>query len=418
MRSWYASNPTPVDNGTELSVSKQEQTNPIDMLAELVRFDSSDAKSNLALIDYVAEYLAQYSIDCSIAPDPVENQANLLATIGGNGTDQGLLLLGHSDVVSATEPGWHGDPFLLNEDGSRLIGRGVCDMKGFLATVLSLAPEIKAKNYSAPVHIGITFNGESDLLGAKRLVNQLNNENIKPRAALLGKPTRMQLVTRHKGLTRIVTEVHTPGGHAALRQEKVNALWLASHLIEYLEKLDQQARHMNDPDFGIEANSTTINVGSIYGGSTSNTVAGRCTFEWEVRDVSTFAAGEVMTQFTRYCEATTRELAEIEADIRIESVQEYSASPFSEPDNSYAASLVQQVIDSDATTASANHTEATVYHQNDLPVVICGPGNINDSHRANESIEISEMARCEGFIRELIQRLESAPADSHGDIAA
>lgn len=418
MKSWYVSGSTSVDNNTELSVSKHNPTNPIDMLTELVRFDSSVAESNLALIDYVADYFARNSIDCSIAPDPVENQANLLATIGGNGTEQGLLLVGHSDVISATEPGWHGDPFQLNEDGSRLVGRGVCEMKGFLATVLSLAPEIKASNYSAPVHIGITFNGESDLLGAKRLMTQLHSENIRPRAALLGKPTQMQLVTRHKGLTRIVTEVHTPGGHAALRQHKVNALWLASHLIEYLEKLDQQARHIADPNFGIEADSTTINIGSIYGGSASNTVAGRCTFEWEIRDVSTFAASEVLRQFTRYCEATTRELSDIDADIRIESVQEYSASPFSEPDNSYAATLVQEVIDSDATTASANHTEATVYHQNDLPVVICGPGNISDSHCANESIEISELARCEGFVRELIQRFENAPGDSQGDMAA
>ncbi len=399
-------------------MSSLNPLSPVDLLAELVRYDSSTVQGNLALIDHVAVYLKRHCIDCSVTIDPVANQANLLARVGGNSANQGLLIVGHSDVVSAAETGWRSDPFQLTVDGNRLVGRGACEMKGFLATVLSLAPALNDRVDGVPVYVGITFNGESDFLGAKRLMCELNRDAIKPLAVLLGKPTNLFPVTRHKGLTRIVTQVQTAGGHAALRHESVNALWLASHLIEYLEKLEHEARRIPDPQFDIKPAWTTINVGSIYGGSESNTVPGQCTFEWEIRDVQTFVASEVLQQFTRYCEAIVRELSQTQAELRVQSVQEYCAPPFNVDDDNPLHAAALSLGNGPATTASANHTEAAVFHENKLPVVVCGPGDINNSHCANEYLETEALAQCEHFVRDLIQRLDHTPVKIADHMAA
>lgn len=400
-----------------------ESITPVEMLAELVRFDSSSAKGNQAMVEFIADYLTQCQIDCDVVHDSVEKQSNLLAQLGGDKHAQGILLVGHSDVVDATEPGWLTDPFQLKEQGKQLVARGVCDMKGFLATVLSMAPNLHARDGGVPVHLGITFNGESDFLGAKRLAYEIEKNKIKPISTILGKPSSMQVVMQHKGLTRIVTEVRTPGGHSAARHRNANAVWIASHLIDYLEKLDQQSRHMPDPEFNVDPAWTTINVASVFGGTKSNTVPGCCTFEWEIRDVTTFSASEVLTQFTRYCEATINELEAGYDDIdqqhiQIESVQEYRAEPFIEKELSRCHLLALESSetsgnDPDAVKgASANHTEASVYNEAGLDVVVCGPGSIADAHKANECIDVRELEQCQNFLHNVIAR---ADADTNAD---
>jgi|GEM_PF-644096 len=389
-----------------------------DLLAQLVEFDSSNEVGNLALIGYIADYLQSCGIECEIVSDPVLKQKNLLARLGGQGTSNGIVLVGHSDVVSAAEIGWTSDPFSLTDSGGDLVARGVCDMKGFLATVLAQAPDIAARDLSAPVHLGITFNGESDFLGAKRLARQIHDQHITPRAVILGKPSGMQISTQHKGLTRVITEVHTLGGHTATENRSPSAVWIAANLIEYLHRLEDEARRMPDPQFRCDSNWTTVNVGSVFGGSTSNTVASRCTFEWEISDVSTFSANELLKQFTRYCEATMHELATSESEPWIESAQEYSSSPIDAIDQHPAFDTIAKANECEGTIASSNHTEAAVYHQADLPVLVCGPGYVADSHKANESLPKQQLAACDRFIGNLISQLDAFKPDETDNIAA
>ena len=391
---------------------------PTDLLARLVEFDSSSDAGNRALIDFVADYLSASGIESHVISDPVLDQTNLLTKLGGQGHSNGIMLVGHSDVVSAAEIGWNSDPFSLKDNGSELIARGACDMKGFLATVLAQAPDIAARDLPLPVHLGITFNGESDYLGAKRLAQQIQDQRIAPRAVILGKPTNMQVSTQHKGLTRVVTEIHTPGGHSATENRSASAVWIAANLIEYLHRLENESQHMPDPHFRCDSNWTSINVGSVFGGSLSNTVASRCTFEWEICDVSTFSANELLKQFTRYCEATIRELAISDSDIMIESAQEYSASPIDSVDHIQDIDVILKANESERSVASPNHTEAAVYHQAGLPIVVCGPGDVSDSHIANESLSKEQLTQCDRFIGNLLDELDVLTSDNASNIAA
>lgn len=175
---------------------------------------------------------------------------------------------------------------------------------------------------------------------------------------------------------------------------------------------------MPDTQFENESNWTTINVGSVFGGSRSNTVASRCTFEWEISDVAGFSANEVLRQFTRYCEATVRELSTDDAEIKVESAQEYCADPIACTNHELDLKFVFDALENTSTAAAPNHTEATVYHQAGLPVLVCGPGDIGDSHKANEVLSKRQLSQCDRFIARLVDKLDTLSPEDTDTIAA
>src|SRR5579862_5225443 len=108
-----------------------------EMVTRLVGFDTTSRNSNLALIEFVRDYLDAHKVASELVFAEDGNKANLYATIGP--PDQGgIMLSGHTDVVPIDDQDWHSDPFAILEKGDRLYGRGSSDMKSFIAVVLTL----------------------------------------------------------------------------------------------------------------------------------------------------------------------------------------------------------------------------------------------------------------------------------------
>ena len=115
-----------------------------ELLAKLVAFDTTSAKSNLPLIDFVRATLEAHGVASTLIPSEDGTKAALFATIGPKG-DGGVGLSGHSDCVPVTGQSWTSDPFTLARRDGKLYGRGSCDMKGFIACVLASVPRFQAK---------------------------------------------------------------------------------------------------------------------------------------------------------------------------------------------------------------------------------------------------------------------------------
>ncbi|MGH7002513.1 MAG: M20/M25/M40 family metallo-hydrolase, partial [Alphaproteobacteria bacterium] len=120
------------------------------MLAKLVGFDTTSTKSNLALIEWVAAYLARFGVRAELIHNPERTKANLFATVGPR-ADGGIVLSGHTDVVPVDGQPWTSDPWTLIQRDGRVYGRGTTDMKGFVASALAKVPDWVESGLARPI---------------------------------------------------------------------------------------------------------------------------------------------------------------------------------------------------------------------------------------------------------------------------
>lgn len=378
-----------------------------EILARLVAFDTTSSKTNIPCARYVHEYLAGHGIECRLLPAENGIHTNLFATIGPKG-DGGIGLSGHMDVVPVTGQKWDTDPFQLAEKDGKLYGRGTCDMKGYLACVLAMVPEFKARRLLQPIHIVFSYDEEVGCTGVKPMIEEMGRTIPKPRLILIGEPTRMTVVDAHKGGYRFSTEVTGKDAHSSKPQLGVGAIVVASELIAELGRIEERlkARHI-DPRFDPPYNSIAVTV--IEGGTAQNIVPLHCTFHWGVRalpgfdpltimrELDTYAARELlpkMRAISEDCDIITRNLGILPA--------------FSNANDAEATSLALALMSQNETFAVPYGTEATHFQAAGCSSVICGPGDIAQAHQPNEFVALSELEKCLGYLHRLADWAEAA----------
>ena len=201
------------------------------MLARLVGFDTTSRNSNLALIEFVRDYLDGLGVASELVFDDSGGKANLFATIGP-AERPGLVLSGHTDVVPVDGQDWSSDPFVCTAREGRLYGRGTADMKGFVATVLALVPEVLERRLRAPVHLALSYDEEVGCKGVPRLLDHLASElPALPFGCVVGEPTAMRVANGHKGKAGYECVVTGLASHSALNHLGVNAIEIAAEIV-------------------------------------------------------------------------------------------------------------------------------------------------------------------------------------------
>ena len=180
------------------------------VLARLIAFDSVSESSNVPVVDFVEGYLRAHGLECRRAPNAAGDKAAILATIGPR-VDGGIVLSGHTDVVPVEGQPWSSPPFSLREASGRLYGRGACDMKGFDACVLGMAPAFRDAGLKRPVHIVLSYDEETTCLGSRDVIAWFGKDEPRPAAAIVGEPTMMEVADAHKSIATFRTLVT---GHA------------------------------------------------------------------------------------------------------------------------------------------------------------------------------------------------------------
>ena len=165
------------------------------ILETLIGFDTTSARSNLALIEWVESYLHQHGVASTRVPDASGKKANLFATVGPM-VEGGVILSGHSDVVPVEGQDWSSDPWTVREADGKLYGRGTCDMKGFIALALAHVPRFQGG--SKPVHLAISYDEEVGCKGAPAMIERMAATIPAPRLAVVGEPSSMKIITGHK----------------------------------------------------------------------------------------------------------------------------------------------------------------------------------------------------------------------------
>ena len=373
-----------------------------DILQRLVSFATVSDRSNHALIDYVQAYLEGLGVATFRAPNAAGDKAALMATIGP-AVEGGVALSGHTDVVPVEGQKWASDPFALREADGRLLGRGACDMKGFDAVMLAMVPEFLSAGLKRPIHILLSYDEETTCLGSLDLIARFGRETPRPALAIIGEPTMMAGADAHKGVATFRTRVTGFEAHSAKPQLGANAVEIAADIVSEIGRLARayEAPELCDPRF--EPPYSTLHVGEIHGGTARNILARECAFHWEFRGLPGVRTAEALAKVQAFVDAVAlpRLTRFVANGPKIETIMEVDVPPLAARAENAAASLALRLTRSNTLSAVSYATEAGHFQAAGLPTIVCGPGSIDQAHKPDEFIDISQLAACIAFMRGL-----------------
>jgi acetylornithine deacetylase len=305
-------------------------------------------------------------------------------------------------VVPVEGQPWLTDPFVLTRKDETLYGRGTADMKSFIAVCLALLPHLQQVATQKPFWLAFSYDEEVGCLGAPYMLQYIEKNIPRPAFAIIGEPTMMQVVTAHKGVVSFETTVTGLEWHSSQPHLGVNAVHIACDLVHFLSGLaaEQAASGLRDERFN--PRHTTVHVGTIHGGTARNIIPRECVFQWEIRPLPGDNHQRLLDRFYARCE---------ELKIKMQAVHP-AATITSRPMSCMAGVTLPASAESSCgmvmRSALTNHqhavsfgTEAGVFNDHGVPAIICGPGDIQQAHKPNESIALSQIRACIEFMLRL-----------------
>jgi acetylornithine deacetylase len=377
----------------------------VDLLARLVAFDTTSRNSNLALIDFIADWLTRHGVPFRLSHNEDSSKANIHARIGPD-VPGGVALSGHVDTVPVDGQAWTGDPFTLRRQGERLLARGACDMKGFVAVCLALVPELAARRLARPVHLFITYDEEISCAGVARLIESLDEAWPRPAVCVVGEPSSMQPILAHKGKLDVRVSVRGRTGHSSVPARGVNAVQAAAEAIAWVAA--EARRHAAEGPFedGFDPPYSTLHVGTVSGGTILNIIPERAQFAVEWRTIPADDPQAVFARFRAHV-AEAIEPAMHAVDPATGFSYETTAllpGMSLRPDHPLA-DTVRQLTGANRAGKVSYGTEGGFFQNAGVPTIICGPGDIAQAHQPDEFVTDEQLALCERFLRRLIDRL-------------
>ena len=380
---------------------------PRDLIARLIAFDTTSRDSNLALIDFVRDYLDGWGIASELYFDAERRKADLYATIGPHDR-RGLMLSGHTDTVPVDGQAWDSDPFKVTQRDGRLYARGSSDMKSFIAVALAQVPAFATTKLKTPLHLALSYDEEVGCTGVRDLIADISRRPVRPLGCIVGEPTSMQPVIAHKGKLTLRCEVHGHETHSALTHQGVNAVETAAEIVAHLRHMARRKRDHGPFDDGFVPPYTTIHAGTIRGGTAVNIVPRECAFDFEIRAIPADDPHALAAELRDYANANLLpEMLAVSSDAAIHFHELNDTPGLAMPPEAPLVKLAQALSGANDTGKVSYTAEAGLYRAAEIPAVLCGPGSIEQAHKPNEFIALDQIARCETFMQRLLEHLRA-----------
>jgi acetylornithine deacetylase len=372
------------------------------LLARLVAFDSTSRNSNLPLADFLCGYLDRPGIRVRRNPSPGGDKVNLIFEVGPEADPEregrpGLVLSGHMDVVPAEEKEWESDPFTLADRGDRWVGRGACDMKGFLALAANLALEASGRRLAHPLALLFTYDEEVGTLGARRLIESCPEARALPASVVIGEPTGLRVVRAHKGHLTMRITLHGRSAHSGYPHLGSNAIEPTAEVIAALARLRRALAAEGAPHAELfpEVPFVPLNVGRVQGGAAINVVPDRCTVELGLRalpGVDSRRLAERVEQAARAAAAPFVPEVEVLAD----------SPPLLVPEEAPLLRRLCSLVGQRETATVSFATDAGWLQRLGMDCVLFGPGSIDAAHRPNEHVPKADLAAARAVLERAI----------------
>jgi len=350
--------------------------------------DARAGEKNVA--DFLAATAGKSGLD--VAFEQVSpGRANLIAILRPRGkTRRRILLAPHLDTVAGAE-----DQFRPRSKGGRLHGRGSCDTKGSVAAMMSALIGL-AQSGKRPGETEIVFAGlvdeESGHTGASAMVQA----GWKADLAIIGEPTRLQVVTAHKGALWLELRTKGKAAHGSCPERGRNAVHEMAKVVDVIEtayaaKLRKTTPH---PLLG----RGTINVGFIRGGTQPNIVPASCSALIDRRTVPGETLGGVRAEIQSLLKP--RGLRAVIAETQSMEFQPMETDP--------NLPLVRQffrVARQKKPLGATYFCDGAVLKSGGIPSVVFGPGDIAQAHTADEWIDLRAVETGARLLRRFFEEL-------------
>ncbi|MER2634765.1 MAG: M20/M25/M40 family metallo-hydrolase [Rhizobiaceae bacterium] len=353
-------------------------------LERLVAIPSISAQGTLEAAKYVAGVLTESGQTVEFLPASNGRDANVIAYSSDRG---GLILSGHLDVVPVTDQSWEKAPFSLTETDGALWGRGVTDMKSFIALTLALAEQPGLP----PLIWAFSWGEEIGCLGVRDMLPRLTARN--PWGCLIGEPTELKPVIAHRGRASFRVKLHGLPVHSSRADLGRNAIHALAHLVRDMDEAHQLFASFGPFSESFEPPHSSVQVNMINGGSAPNIVAGAAQALIEVRLVPDDDIDSIRASIEKA-------MARLNVDGTWE-METYTPAFFSSAD-SLLATLVADAARA-APVSAPFATEAGLYQGAGIPTVVCGPGSIRQAHIADEFITFDALASGGAFLGRLVE---------------
>ncbi len=382
---------------TQKNIIDEAFSETLKILSELIKFQTVSGTSNVKLIEYCEKKLSKLGAASFKTYDDAKKRVNLFSTISGkkklNGG--GIILSGHTDVVPASAKEWASDPFVATQKDNKIYGRGSCDMKGFIACSLALAPYFASQNLKKPIHFSFTYDEETACQGAPIMIKELKKRNINCSICIVGEPTSMKAIQAHKGCYEYSTHFTGLAGHGSAPDKGVNAVEYATRFINKLMELREELKKREPKNSIFNPPYTTLQIGRIKGGLARNVIADQCVVDWELRPVVPEDGEFVNKKIDTYInDVLLPEMKKVysKADIKKEIIGEIIG--FNKEEKSEAINLVCNLTGDNSRDVVSFGTEAGLFQEIGISTVVCGPGSIEQAHKIDEYVSFDQLKKC------------------------
>jgi acetylornithine deacetylase len=375
--------------------------NTEELLSCLVGFDSTSRNSNLPIAEFICNYLDRPGIRVERSQAPRDGKVNLIISAGPDcdGRRDGLVLSGHMDVVPAEEPDWLSDPFTLTRIGERLVGRGACDMKGFLALAMNAVASAKPTDLTRPLVLVFTYDEEVGTVGAQHFAKTWPDAAALPKNAIVGEPTSLRVIRMHKGHLEFSVAVSGESAHSGYPHLGRNAIEPVGRLITALTDLRREFESEPQPyaEYFPEVPFVALNVARISGGTAINIVPDRCVLQCGIRLLPGMDKESTVDRL-RHLVVQSLDDAYYEFDLTGE------APPMLLAESAPVYQALCTEVGQNRTLSASYATDAGWFQSVGMQCAIFGPGSIEVAHKPNESILEQELHQASEILQRIVHQ--------------
>jgi len=383
---------------TILQHARAHERNVVRFLRDLIAIKSVSSQEG-----DVVRRVAQEMLESGYDEVRIDGMGNILGRIGDG--PRVIAFDAHVDTVDVGNPAnWTVDPFQGDERDGIIYGRGACDMKGALASIVYGGRLIKELDLAADCTVWVVGSVQEEDCDGLCWQYIINEGELRPEAVVISEPTNLAVYRGHRG--RMEIEVRTSGisCHGSAPERGVNAVYRMAPIIADVERLNE--RLGGEPFLGkgtvtiAEIRSTSPSLCAVADSSTihlDRRLAATDTLESAVREIedlpSVKAAGAKVVVLDYAVPSWTGLVYPTKKYYPTWHIEETTPQVTSAVAG-YKAALGEEPVVSYWVFSTNGVSICGMYG---IPVIGFGPGHEKFAHFPNEEIDIEHLTRAAAF---------------------